>query len=81
MVSPLVWKAKDPNRKGRGAGYYYKRYGYKQGHFSKYSTVRDSLIRAKKEKNLTKKYRHTADLNPSQKTAFKLNRKKFLGWL
>ena len=81
MVSPLVWKAKDPNRKGRGAGYYYSRNTYKQGHYSKYRTERDALIRASKEKNLAKSYRHTADVNPASKTMFKLNKKKFLGWL
>lgn len=80
MVSPLTWKNKDPNNKGRGRGYYYKRYGYKPRHWSRYRKTRDAKIKAS-EKGFSKRYEHTGDKNTGRRTSFKLNKNKFLGWL
>lgn len=44
MVTSLRYFKKDPNKKGRGTGVYYHR-GH--GYYSKYSTVRDSKIKAR----------------------------------
>lgn len=64
MPSSLKYFKKDPNGKGRGAGVYYLR---GNGYYSKYSTVRDSKIKAKGYKThkvgLPKKssIKHTSD--------------------
>ena len=56
MVSPLQFKQKDPNNKGRGAGFYYRRSG---NTFSKYSKERD-YDKGKKTGG-SRRYAHATD--------------------
>ena len=64
MVTSLVQRKTDPNGLGRGPGLYYHR---GKGYYSKYSSVRDSKIKARgfKIHNVgmpaTSKIRHTSD--------------------
>lgn len=86
MVSPLKWKRSDPNKKGRGAGYYYKRNTLKRGWFSKYKLSRDAKKRAThQKKRVSDTYVHTVDRNTRKKrvaTVRKSPRKKVRrkGW-
>jgi len=62
MPSSLKYKKKDPNRKGRGPGYYYHR-GH--GYWSKYSKARDAKrkSRGNDPRHIgTGKWRHTHDI-------------------
>lgn len=59
MVGGLKWYRRDPNRKGRGAGYYYHR---GNNEYSKYSSQNDTHKHAKtKIKKGNLRYRHTGD--------------------
>lgn len=68
MVSPLTWKRSDPNKKRRGAGFYYKRNTHKRGWWSKYKNQRDAKKRARhQKKNVNPRYVHTVDRNTRKK--------------
>jgi len=84
MVSPLEYKHKDPNKKGRGAGYYYKRNSYKRGHWSKYSGDRDAKKKViRKSKGLSFDYSHAGDRKIRRRSTQKrgkYSKKKIFGW-
>jgi len=60
MVGRLKWFSRDPNGRGRGAGYYYHR-GH--GYYSKYSVKRDRGKRARHGDSAVGRgaYKHTHD--------------------
>jgi len=69
MVGPLIYLKKDPNKKGRGPGWYYHR-GH--GYYSKFGRIRDQRHRGKvgrkgkrrwwrKGKIGSGRYKHTHD--------------------
>lgn len=86
MVSPLKYKRSDPNKKRRGAGWYYKRNTHKRGWWSKYKLSRDARKRAThQKKNVNPRYEHTVDRNTRKRrvaTVRKSPRKKVRrkGW-
>ena len=68
MVSPLKYYGSDPNKKGRGAGYYYRRAGYKRGWNSKYEGTRDGSRKVTKATKVSGRYEHAGDIKPAKKT-------------
>ncbi len=79
MPGKLRYFRSDPNKKGRGPGFYYHR---GNGIFSKYSFRRDMKLRAHKVKGANWKYMHTADgtyVSPTKKEPnYPQNRKLWL---
>lgn len=63
MVSPLKYFKSDPNKAGRGRGFYYRRISYKRGWFSKFSNDRDGVhkITGKALPKLSRRYEHAGD--------------------
>lgn len=90
MVSPLQYKAVDPNKtkmRNRGSGYYYMRNTYKKGWFSKYSGSNDKVRRIKGESqpNLKRTYQHAGDKNKRQRITHRVQvsprkQRRMKGW-
>jgi len=84
MTSPMRFFRKDPMRKGRGAGYYYRRsYKGTTRWLSKYSGKRDGVRKAGIHRNQQWRYAHTADYSAKKtKGAISPRAKKrtILGW-
>lgn len=87
MVSPLKYFKADPNNKGRGRGFYYRRISYKRGWFSKFSSARDGVhkIKGKAHPKLGRRYEHAGDRKKVKsmgvfKPTARAKPKKMFGW-
>jgi len=61
MPGPLEKHTKDPNEKGRGAGFYYHR---GKGEYSKYNVGRDKNYKHNKPRGVKRKRKSTHDTKP-----------------
>jgi len=92
MPQPQKYYKRDPDGKGRGAGFYYSRtvpVGKRRVHVhSKYSGRRDASYKYKyavNQPNLSVRYDHAGDRTHKKKTFHRVKTsprktKKFLGW-
>jgi len=90
MVSPLKYKAVDPNKtktRNRGRGYYYMRNSYKQGWHSKYSGEGDKVrkIKGDSQPKLKRTYQHAGDKNKRKRITHRVQltpkkQRRMKGW-